>query len=397
MEEDKEAKKCKNKTATAILELPDEVIIEILLKTTSKDLARCNCVSKQWRYSFTIEAFKRRLSYSSGSINVDGMITAIFPPWTLTMNSTSNRFKLLTFEIPSKFNKNENNGSIVEGKLKMLPSNLLQFDRCSNIYHGLVCLFKKVVGPYSVLSSVLYSIRTHDVVVLPTSTNYDYLSNVMNLRTSCFIGFDTKRKEYKIVRMISYYYFSDRILGTSYETLLLGSRSWNRIDDAKVPSALSRGFASWYGHGICLEGVVFWIQYNEIHGSGTCSHTVAAFDLSHEEIHVFDFDKVLRESSFDSLPDMCYIAAVRGCPTVFALRKKYNGDDEVLVCTFSDLKMATVAWSRTVSRWSFLPCISVSESRFIIMQLGWRRNKSVLSCKDLEKYMSCEIEAQVLN
>ncbi|KAK9690233.1 hypothetical protein RND81_09G114400 [Saponaria officinalis] len=187
--EDIAAQKCKNKAS--IHELPDEVIIEILSKTTLKDLGRCSCVSKQWRYSFTIGAFKRRHSYSSGSINVDGMISAIFPPWTLTVNSISNGFKLLTFEIPSKFNKNENNGSIVQGKLKMLPSNLSQFDQCSDIYHGLVCIFKQVVGLYSDLSTVLYSIRTNDVVLLPTSTNYDDLSKVMKLRTSCFIGFDT--------------------------------------------------------------------------------------------------------------------------------------------------------------------------------------------------------------
>ncbi|KAK9664469.1 hypothetical protein RND81_14G044800 [Saponaria officinalis] len=390
--EDKEA----SKTKAAIPELPDEVIIEILSKTTSEDLGRCSCVSKQWRYSLTIEAFKRRLSCS---INVDGMISAIFPPWTLK-NSTLNGFKLLTFEIPSKFNKNENNGSIVEGKLKMLPSNLSKFDHCSNICHGLVCVFKKVVGPYSDLSTVLYSIRTNDVVVLPTSTNYDdYLSNGMKLQTSCFIGFDTKKKEYKIVRMISYYNFSKRKSSTSYETLLLGSRSWNRIDDAKVPSSLSRGFASWFRYGFCLDGVIFWIQNYPKHGCGRCSYTVAAFDLSHEEFHVFDFNKILRESSFDRRRNMCYIAALGGCPTVFALPRELHGDDEVLVCTFSDLKMTTVAWSRTVSRWSFLPCISVSESRFVIRvkQLGWGRNGRVLSCKDLEKDMSCEIEAQVLS
>ncbi|KAK9664470.1 hypothetical protein RND81_14G044600 [Saponaria officinalis] len=395
--EDKEAKKCKNKAA--IHELPDEVIIEILSKTTSKDLGRCNCVSKQWRYSFTIGAFERRHSYSSASINIDGMISAIFPPWTLKVNSTSNGFKLLTFEIPSKFNKNENNGSIVEGKLKMLPSNLSKFDHCSNIYHGLVCVFKKVVGPYSDLSTVVYSIRTNDVVVLPTSTNYDdYLSNGMKLQTSCFIGFDTKKKEYKIVRMISYYDFSDRNLGTSYETLVVGSRSWNRIDDAKLPSSLSRGFVSLFGHCCCIDGVIFWIQYYPTHGYSIRSHTVAAFDLSHGEFYVFDLDKVLQESSFDRWHETCYIAAVRGCPTVFALRKKYNGDDEVLVCTFFDLKMTTSVLSRTVTRWNFLPRISVSESRFIIMQLGGRRNEGVrISCKDLEKDMSCEIEAQVLN
>ncbi|KAK9664123.1 hypothetical protein RND81_14G020600 [Saponaria officinalis] len=257
-----------------------------------------------------------------------------------------------------------------------LPSNLSQFDQCSNIYHGLVCIFKQLDGPYSILSTVLYSIRTNVVVVLPTSTNYRDLSKVTKLRKSCFIGFDTLTKEYKIVRMISYYDISERNLSTSYETLILGSRSWNRIDDAKVPSSLSRGWASWFGHGFCLDGVIFWIQYNAAHRYGKCSHTVAAFDLRHEEFHVFDFDKVLR-ASFHRRPDMCYIAAVRGCPTVFALRTKYNGHDQVLVCTFSDLKMTTVAWSRTVSRWSFLPCISVSESRFIVMQLGWRRHKGV--------------------
>ncbi|KAK9664468.1 hypothetical protein RND81_14G044700 [Saponaria officinalis] len=391
---DKKAKK--SKTKAAIPELPDEVIIEILSKTTSEDLGRCNCVSKQWRCSLTIEAFKRRLSYSSGSVNVDGIITAIFPPSILTLNSTLNGFTLLTFEIPSKFNKNENNAFIVEGKLKRLPSILSQFHLCSNIYHGLVCVFNRWV-PYLDLSIVLYSIRTNDVVVLPTSTNYDNLSNLVKPRTSCFIGFDKLRKEYKIVRMITYYNLSDKKSSTSYETLLLGSRSWNRIDDAKVPLSLSQGFAFLYGHGICLDGVIFWIQYNATSGPGRWSLTVAAFDLSHEEFHVFDFDKILRESFFDRQPNICYIAAVRDCPTVFALRKKYNGDDEMLVCTFSDLKMTTVPWSRTVSKWRFLPCISVSESRFIVMPSAWRWNRGVLSCKDLEKDMSCEIETQVLN
>ncbi|KAK9713717.1 hypothetical protein RND81_06G046700 [Saponaria officinalis] len=393
----KKAKKCKNKAA--IPELPDQVIVEILSKTTSKALGRCNCVSKQWRYSFTTEAFKRRLSYSSGSINVDGMIIAIFPPSTSNLNSTLNGFKLLKFEIPSKFNKNENNGSIVQGKLKMLlPSNLSQFDKCSNIYDGLACVFNQCVDSYSDLSIVLYSIRTNDVVVLPMSTNYDNLSNLARLQKFCFIGFDTLRKEYKIVRMVRcydlYYDLSDRKSSTTYETLVLGSRSWNRIDGAKVPLSLSRGCASWYGHGICLEGVVFWIHYNATHGSGTYRYTVAAFDLSHDEFYVFDFDKILLESSFNTVPDMCYIAALRGCPTVFALQKK-DDHDEVLVCTFSDVKMTTVAWTRTVSTWSFMPYASVSESRFIIRHAGLKTNTGVhLLCKDLDKDFNWEIQVK---
>ncbi|KAL9237891.1 hypothetical protein vseg_012387 [Gypsophila vaccaria] len=360
--------------------LPDELIIEILSKLSMKDLSICNCVSQLWRDSFTIQAFKRRHSTSSDVIGVNGMIRVLYHPLS---SSTSNQFELLTFEIPSKYNKNNDiNTSILEGQLRTLPLRLLKFDWCSNIYHGLACIYNLWFDSRSDLPIILYSTRVNAWVVLPTSRNYGNFSDLGSKNQRCFIGFDTLRTEYKIVRVITYYET------TSYETLVLGSRSWNRIDNVKVPSSLLVGWRPIYENGFCLDGVIFWMHLSVV-THGNHSHTVVAFDLNHEEFRVFNLDKILTESSFTSRE--CYLAALRGCPTVLAWQP--HNHDEVLVCTFSDCKMTSVAWSKRIATRGFYPRTCVSQSRLVVMckRSTTMKEDVYFLCTDLENDTRWEI------
>ncbi|CAI9087847.1 OLC1v1022031C3 [Oldenlandia corymbosa var. corymbosa] len=248
--------------------LPDDLVVELLLRLPIKKVHQCNCVSKGWQSLIKspefVVAYKHRhpdvglLVAVPGGPDQGGTYTAHFYYSTLVYYRPE-RF-VLRFQLPwPRYN----------------------CDRFTEVIHGLVCFYNRD-------SLFVCNIFTKEVKPLP------YCNNAIKY----FFGYDAVNGVYKL---LCFNLHSAQVL-----TLGIGSDYvWKMVDDFDFPrkGTFLRAKLMPEARSFCFDGVMYWLVVKGIsRWKSRCF--LVSFDLNEKN---FRYIKVPPGSTSQHLHSQCFV------------------------------------------------------------------------------------------
>ncbi|KAF8015780.1 hypothetical protein BT93_H1346 [Corymbia citriodora subsp. variegata] len=244
--------------------LPEDMIMEILLRLPAKSLGRFKCVCKRWRFLISKRGFaKSHLQ----RLKAGDPITS----QRIIVGSSCDRdIPLETVDYEALDGGGE--GRVVE------PHGIIPFqERCCIVgsCDGMVCL----VGPRSFL---IYNPTTRVYIELPGSHfnfNRDELFSELRDGRYCGFGYDSQSDDYKVVKIVE---VDDTDEYPEWEAAIfsLRSGSWRR-KQVRFQEQEHRDVQI-FRHGVYWKGALHWCAqlWNVDH---RCEAVIISFDLLREE------------------------------------------------------------------------------------------------------------------
>ena len=229
---------------TAVVEIPDDVVVEILARLPVKSLLRFRCICKLWRSIISDSSFielHRTLSVTRAGGN---LFLLCFPsvahwPWRLL-------FYIDHSEEEGRCNAFRNDFS------------LSGFSECIN---GLICQDDP--------QPQVCNLSTKERVILPT-TAMDFPKWIQT-SSHCSLGFEPRNNTYKILRTWKVYW-SSLDWSPRFEIFTLGSNTWRSlIPESNISVPGNR-------HSVCVGGTMYWNNLRE--------KNVVAFDVAEERFRL---------------------------------------------------------------------------------------------------------------
>ncbi|CAN4090923.1 unnamed protein product [Withania somnifera] len=229
--------------------LPDEIIIEILLRLPVKSLLKLRCVSKSWLSLLSGSHFvKAQIKFSSKNVNlmllvvssVSGLVGKICSTYSVVCENSCVDFARSDYPLKLPFRSAKFLGSC----------------------NGLICLTPVSFG------LMLWN---------PTTGKYkEFQDSIVHSSESCYIrygfGYDATNDDYKVVKIFSFPRGEGRYENV-VEIFSLRGDSWK----------MGEGFDSGYVNaksGVFLNGALHW-ELSDCRGSGSCSE-IMTLDLATE-------------------------------------------------------------------------------------------------------------------
>ncbi|XP_074270693.1 putative F-box protein At1g32420 [Silene latifolia] len=320
-----------------ITNIPEELQIVILSHLPPKVLSRCQCVSKHWNTTLTIQAFMLRHSRSYDKHSklafmvystTKGYDTVL--SFELSDNTTPNR-KTMTVPKTTKMTVRNSRtteirlADVIIGHHERFTEALFRRHSVSNICNDLICRFDQFSTHVGLLN-----LKTQDFIHLPSVCT----ESAGNNRFWYALGFDPVSKVYKVLSI----YGGSKVCRTKAALFTLGSNHWKPIEYKFLCSAVTVNWRYWRSNdSFCLDGVIYWVDDNEINGN----LTVVGFDLYHEVFRDYKLDTISIKDDVETIK--YYLTSLRGCPTLFIWRKE---SDEIQQFTLFNHKNPTVAWNK---------------------------------------------------
>ncbi|EOY19947.1 F-box and associated interaction domains-containing protein [Theobroma cacao] len=239
-------------------ELPETLVMEILLRLPVKSLMRFKCVCKSWCSSFQTSYFITNHKNDNLNLLFKGFFGGFKVP----------HFSLLSTETESK----KHGGPNVEFNLQIKENIRMPVPICSGnrsrltvsgVCNGLLCLH----DGYRI---TLWNPSTREVKLLPESTislppfvdcTYFYCMG---------LGFDRKSDDYKVlVNVINHVHDEERIIPLKYISQIhlysLGTESWREIPHPKVSFDRLKHLFNIYINGFChyINGICHWPAFDD--------------------------------------------------------------------------------------------------------------------------------------
>ncbi|EOY19949.1 F-box and associated interaction domains-containing protein [Theobroma cacao] len=248
-------------------ELPEILVMEILLRLPVKSLIRFKCVCKSWCFSFQTPYFIT--NHKNDNLNL------LFKDFKIS------RFSLLSAETKIK----RHGGPDVEFNLKVkenihMPVSICNSSRSrltvSGVCNGLLCL----QDGYRI---TLWNPSTREVKLLPKST-ISLPPSVESTYFHCMgFEFDPKSDDYKVlVNVINRVHDEERIISFKYINQIhlysLSTDSWKEIPHPKVLFYGLHHLFITYINGIChyINGICHWPAF------GDSGDLILSFDMAEE-------------------------------------------------------------------------------------------------------------------
>ncbi|ONI03873.1 hypothetical protein PRUPE_6G287700 [Prunus persica] len=252
--------------------VPEDIIHDILLLLPIRSLLTCTAVCKSWRSLIQSSAFihtrLNRTIIQSKKQNDDGQL--------LLINYYSDREKARIFSLHwdsspsfSEYSKLLNPFETAYNQIKESHKKKYCCEEVVGTCNGLVCL-------HGYTSTLIWNPCIRKFVILPPPsvvnlTEVKVTWNPNKYKSSYAFGYDSLTNDYKVLRSVSSYLGFRRAV----EIWSLSSGSWKRLSDDVVPAKFSLGEFT-QRHAAFLNGVLHWI-----HGDEENSFIVS-FDLSTE-------------------------------------------------------------------------------------------------------------------
>ncbi|XP_027127388.1 F-box protein At3g07870-like [Coffea arabica] len=281
--------------------IPQEILIEILIRLPVKSLIRFILVSKTWQCLITSPNF-------------------IFTHLKKIQNQPNKKHSLLLCRHYSRNDQTEHYSLHPDNDDFVHKSSKIRFPLKSKVgcyrivgcCNGLVCLCDDMFGTFRLKPIILWNPSVQKSIELPLPSIQPYWdrSRIFLLGFGCdFQGFD-----YKVVRIVY-----DRLYGLSVgvEVYSLSTKSWKVL--AHGPQTCPR----YYITGFCLSqvfvnGVMHWLAHRR---KGSFGNSIMGFDMK-DEIFIEIF---LPEALVDERAANLFLMKHGGCLAVM----KYNGYENI--------------------------------------------------------------------
>ncbi|XP_010480609.1 PREDICTED: putative F-box protein At3g52320 [Camelina sativa] len=238
---------------TALLEIPEELLIEILIRLPAKSLMRFKCVSKIWLSLITSRYLTNRFLKPSPRRRF----------LTYCMGSeTHGEYALLT---SSNHDHSDTSVSVVD---KDLAIQTLGGGRLVSSVRGLLC-FKNGRRVR------ICNLNTRQVVELPTIKEENNFEKVL-----FYFGHDPVNDEYEVLTTVwDVTYEEERVMRSEHQVLVLGAGAWWKKGQCHI---LHRPFHSSCHGVITVNGVLYYRAWND---ANKC--VVMSFNLTSEDLDVW--------------------------------------------------------------------------------------------------------------
>ena len=263
------------RTGGGLLNLPLDIMADILSLLPIEDILRCRSVCKTW-YGLTKGSYFFKLQFRR---------TFYHMPRLMFISKSENSVFLL-------------DGKQCKAREIALPTvlgrNLIVMSSCN----GLLCLASEESPNPVIISNPI----TRKYIVLPESVNASY-----SFIQLVGLGYDPWNMKYKVVRS-----YIDNSKFTRFEIITLGEASWRQLD---VPCRVVCGRNS---RPIYCEGALYWILDKKFHYDG--DGCILAFDLREEKFGMIALPPNIRMPTGNPglYNGSLHLLNVAGCLTVIA-------------------------------------------------------------------------------
>ncbi|CAA7047990.1 unnamed protein product [Microthlaspi erraticum] len=250
--------------------IPNDLIIEILLRLTSKTIAICRCVSKQWNSFLGTPYFTESF-----------LIRSSARPRILFTFEVGDKWHICSSPQPQNLDKELTH---VAADYHMSLSRHSHRENCQSV-NGFICLIDK-----GMLTKKRDAARV-PVLCNPSTGQHVTLPKVKarNNDLRSFFGYDPVNKQYKVLCMTVTNY--RQVNSREHQVLTLGKGkklSWRKIE-CSFPH-----YPDDNSDGICINGVLYYMA-RSVHDY---TRLIACFDVRSEEFSLLN----MPVSEFRSLP-----------------------------------------------------------------------------------------------
>ncbi|KAL6291214.1 hypothetical protein ACE6H2_008724 [Prunus campanulata] len=328
------------------MELPEDIVADILKRLPAKSLVRCRCVCKPWCSLITSPSFVRtHLKLNRSQFQSD--------------LGTSTRIILSRYCDTLLSMVSENNNVVETVELDFaLVRNLPYYVKGHS--DGLLCL---VINDGFGGMAVIYNPSIQEYRKLPSPCNFRSTREVLGL------GFDSSIDDYKVVRVPSNYC---RLKCPGYqpqvEVLELKTNCWRKIPDEDTPPF----FIEHIFQATEVNGGLYWLA--EDHDASRC--VILRFDLAEEKF------KVVLPPPDESCKSIAWIGALKDWLCVVHTRRL----SDVHVWATKDDKN----WTKiiTTSRFPKIPGRDPFLDSFRYMPLCYTEKEAVLMSVRGERFVT---------
>ncbi|KAM1011091.1 hypothetical protein ACFX13_047229 [Malus domestica] len=331
--------------------LPEEILVNILVRLPVKSLVRFTCVCKFWSDLIQSSRFIGKHLHRNVTNHAHSFVIALYestskPKISYTLLSNETMEPCLKIKHPLSGYKIDVHGSV----------------------DGLVCLSYELGDLDTSIYLCNLSIRKH-VVLPPTST----LSRHSDVCFTVSFGFHPGLNDYKVVRMVS---FNGGKLCSELEVYSLSTKSWKRIDNPLVKTM------AWQSGNAVCNGVAYWIMQKQ---NGT--FCFVSFDTGSEVFEEF------------WLPDVVLRGINSGLDNYKELIAEYKGSVCLLQSNITRGPDLIGIWALKEKAFKALDVVLIPQ-RKSIYPLSFRMNNKLLvgwPCADGKNYMtSVDLEARMV-
>ncbi|XP_058212354.1 putative F-box protein At1g32420 [Rhododendron vialii] len=245
--------------------LPPEIVIDILTRLPAKVVGQCKCICKHWRALIEDPTFAE-LHHNRAKCRPDGcyLVISLSPA--------------ITFDKIDFFSVGYEGGSAQH--LFTFPTQEKGWYHIKQSVNGLICGY--LMKPRTIF---IVNPTTKEVFTLPQSS-MPRGDSLFFTHPRFSFGFDPSTKQYKVFNVspnlhpsantefAEYSYYQ-------YEIFTLGTHSWRKIDVVPPSPHFPFGFG-----GICVNGVIYWRSTSTKPSSTIDKEVIVAFDLKEERFRV---------------------------------------------------------------------------------------------------------------
>ncbi|KAL6145149.1 hypothetical protein ACLB2K_055837 [Fragaria x ananassa] len=216
--------------------LPQQVVVEILVRLPVKSLIKCITVCKSWRSLVESSAFMdTHLSRQNDNTNL------------LLLKVGTRDCDLCLLHNPETGESNN--------LIQSTQTSRLEFD-VHGTCNGLICLSSQSHDSHLPYFAIIWNPSIRRFVFLPRPRVVDY-ENVEQFHA---FGFDMPTNDYKVLRIMSYLDRSDVPPNTPYEVEVysLARGSWKSLSAVVVPKDYNHYLE--FRDGVLLNGSLHWFQ-----------------------------------------------------------------------------------------------------------------------------------------
>lgn len=252
--------------------LPEELVMDILVRLPVKSLIRFKYVCKSWYALIKNPSFiSQHLSHPYSSHNNDSILVFDRPPGDynpkVSLLHSDKNFQFFEYVT----------APIFDG---CLANDIQIYGPCN----GIVCLYRRCSN-----KTVLWNPATKENRVLPLPPSPFDGSRT----TACGIGFDSTRDEYKVVHVL--YDFQRR--GKNVGVYTLSTDSWRKVDTIVPADIISFHFST------CVKGFYYWWALDRLDEYGCGCYVIISFNLSNEVFQKMLPPPLTRDDGNESLLD----------------------------------------------------------------------------------------------
>ncbi|KAL6189509.1 hypothetical protein ACLB2K_040897 [Fragaria x ananassa] len=279
-----------------LMELPTEILLEILLRLPAKSVGCIKCVSKtllNMVNNISFSTLHTRLLFATNSPAAADQVPRL-------MYCSLNHPAVTLQSVKHK------DDTLTKGRyaitISSSPSCFLCFVFC-NVF----CL-----GSKNGDCMLINPLGERGVLRLPESSFARLEGGPDVYRNSWFgMGFDDKTNTYKIVCVTSDGDGFHRSKAMTAHVLVLGSNSWRKI------SSLPPGQLNWIDDElmICSNGAVHWL---------TCDRRIVSFDFKREEFCLTPTPPTLQSSKTNHLDSNMSLFTLRGCLAIVETKRSWR-------------------------------------------------------------------------